>query len=386
MRLEPVAHVGGADEAGAAGDQDRSRRGPRSPASARYSAEALRASRAARSASGRSLPSTEYAGRGAGRAEHLGGRRHHAASPRRPGRRSPARTRTTSTRPPPAMWWMPKSSPSISCASASARCARVGGAADLVGDDEHLGLLAAEPQHRLDEVRAAEAEQPGGADDEVARVGDRDRGLARLLRAAVGRDRRGQVGLDVGRAACAVEDVVAREVERPWRRRWPRPPRAAPRPSSLTRIASRSLASAPSTSVQAAQLTTASGRGLGDRVPRPRRGSVMSRSARASADDLVAARARAPRSTSLPSIPPAPVTRTLTGSLISALSPTIIRSVFGIPSLRASFTLRPSRLASIRASRSRDARARRAGSSARPRSRRSRRRGRSTCTGRCRSR
>src|SRR5262249_34542821 len=39
-------------------------------------------------------------------------------------------------------------------------------------------------------------------------------------------------------------------------------------------------------------------------------------------------------------------------SLISELSPTSKRSVFGMPSLRVSFTFRPSRLASIRVPRS----------------------------------
>ena len=50
--------------------------------------------------------------------------------------------------------------------------------------------------------------------------------------------------------------------------------------------------------------------------------------------------------------PARPGDQNLHGILISALSPTIIRSVFGRPSPRESFTLRPSRLASIRESRS----------------------------------
>ena len=53
------------------------------------------------------------------------------------------------------MWWMPNSSLSTSSTSAAREVARVGRAADLVGDHHHLALLAAEPQHRLDEVLAA---------------------------------------------------------------------------------------------------------------------------------------------------------------------------------------------------------------------------------------
>ena len=37
---------------------------------------------------------------------------------------------------------------------------RVGGRADLVGDHDDLRLLAGQPQHRLDEVAAAGAEEP----------------------------------------------------------------------------------------------------------------------------------------------------------------------------------------------------------------------------------
>ncbi len=89
----------------------------------------------------------------------------------------------------------------------------VGGRADLVAHDQDLVLGRGEAQHRLDEVGAADAEEPGGADDEVALVGRRRRLLAGELGAAVGRERRRLVGLDVGRALAAVEDVVAGDVD-----------------------------------------------------------------------------------------------------------------------------------------------------------------------------
>ena len=70
-----------------------------------------------------------------------------------------------------------------------------------------------EAQHRLDEVAAADPEEPGGADDEVALVGGGGRLLAGQLGAAVGRERRRLVGLHVGRALGAVEDVVGGDVD-----------------------------------------------------------------------------------------------------------------------------------------------------------------------------
>ena len=89
----------------------------------------------------------------------------------------------------------------------------VGRRADLVVDDEDLVLVGGEAQHRLDEVAAADPEEPGGADDEVARVGGRGRLLAGELGAAVGGERRRLVALDVGRALGAVEDVVGGDVD-----------------------------------------------------------------------------------------------------------------------------------------------------------------------------
>ena len=89
----------------------------------------------------------------------------------------------------------------------------VGRRADLVADDEDLAMVGGEAEHRLDEVGAAGAEQPGGADDEVALVGGAGRLLPGQLAAPVCRERRGLVGFDVGRALAAVEDIVAADVD-----------------------------------------------------------------------------------------------------------------------------------------------------------------------------
>ena len=82
-----------------------------------------------------------------------------------------------------------------------------------------------EAQHRLDEVGAADAEEPGGADDEVALVGGRGRLLPGELGAAVGRERRGLVGLDVGRALGCRRRRSRWRRRRRWRRPRPRPRR-----------------------------------------------------------------------------------------------------------------------------------------------------------------
>ncbi len=148
----------------------------------------------------------------------------------------------------------------------------VGGRADLVADDEDLVLVGREAQHRLDEVAAADAEQPGGADDEVALVGGGGRLLAGQLGAAVGGERRGLVGLHVGRALGAVEDVVAGDVDDGWRRPSAAAAATLPAPAPLTAIAASSASSAPSTSVQAAQLMTTAGRSASSfGAPAPRR-------------------------------------------------------------------------------------------------------------------
>ncbi len=88
--------------------------------------------------------------------------------------------------------------------------AGVGRAAALVVDDGDLVALGAEAQHRPDEVVADRPEEPRGAHDPGPLAGRR---LAVELRAAVGAERMGRVGLEVGLALGAVEDVVAREVD-----------------------------------------------------------------------------------------------------------------------------------------------------------------------------
>ncbi len=168
-------------------------------------------------------------------------------------------------------------------------------------------LAAGEPQHRLDEVVAADPEEAGRADDEVALVGGRDGLLAGQLGAAVGRERRRLVALDVGRALGAVEDVVGGDVDDAA----PTPAAAAatlPAPAPLTAKAASSASSAPSTSVQAALLMTMSGRSRSNFFSTAP-ASVTSSSRRpkptTSWPALPAASIR-----SRPSIPAAPVTRT----------------------------------------------------------------------------
>src|SRR4029077_285729 len=89
----------------------------------------------------------------------------------------------------------------------------VGGRGDLVADHRDLAHPFAQPQHRGDEVLAVDAEEAGGADDEVPLVGGRRRLLPGQLGARVGGERRGLVGLHIRRALLAVEDVVGGHVE-----------------------------------------------------------------------------------------------------------------------------------------------------------------------------
>ena len=140
--------------------------------------------------------------------------------------------------------------------------------------------------------------------DEMARVGRRRGSLPGELRAPIGRDRARPIGLDVGRALLAVEDVVARHVDhaRSGRRHLARGV-AVPPASSAGR------SSAPSTSVNAAQLTTTSGR-IRATACFTAAASVTSSS------DLASPTTSSPAActTARPSIPPAPSTRILTGS------------------------------------------------------------------------
>ena len=107
--------------------------------------------------SGRSVPSTEKAGRGAGRASI-------SVVPDMTWHSTPAWSKISWANsyqehlPSAAMWWMPKSSRSMQLGEPLAEVARVGGGADLVRDDQHLGPLVAQAQHRLDEVLAADPE------------------------------------------------------------------------------------------------------------------------------------------------------------------------------------------------------------------------------------
>ena len=85
--------------------------------------------------------------------------------------------------------------------------------ADLVANHQNLAMIGGQAEHRLDEVRPVDPEQPGGADHEAAVAGRRGRLLAGQLGAAVGGDGGGLIGLHVGRVLAAVEDVVAGDVD-----------------------------------------------------------------------------------------------------------------------------------------------------------------------------
>ena len=210
MGLEAVADVGGADEPGAAGDEDVHRDHARLARRQVLAQPLMPVGQADRIGA---LGDQQRERRPRGRAaEHLGRPRHHPAVDAglvedllrvlEPGA-APGRGDVVDA----VLLGFDEQGQRLR------QMRGVGGARDLVGDDDHLGLLGADPQHRLDEVRPVGPEQPRGTDDEVARVGDLRRGLAGLLRATVGGDRAREVGLDVGRALGAVEDVVAGDVE-----------------------------------------------------------------------------------------------------------------------------------------------------------------------------
>ena len=88
-----------------------------------------------------------------------------------------------------------------------------GGAADLVGDHAERLTLDGEAHHRLQEIGAVNAVDPGGAQDRVSRVGGAHRGLAVGLGATVDAERCDRIVLGVGAAPAAVEDVIGREME-----------------------------------------------------------------------------------------------------------------------------------------------------------------------------
>ena len=182
--------------------------------------------------------------------------------------------------------------------------AGVGGAADLVVDDDD----GAAARRRGAASSRRSCRRAGPKSQEVRtmklrRVGEGGRALAGELRAAVGVDRGRVVVLGVrARAWCRRRRSRSRR-RGPWRRRSPRSWRRTTAPSPFTSSASCSLVSAPSTSVHAAQLTTAAGRWRPN-ARSTRLGSVTSRSSRVSATtscpwalaerDDVAARASPP--------------------------------------------------------------------------------------------
>ena len=179
--------------------------------------------------------------------------------------------------------------------------------AALVGDDGDLVALGAEPQHRRDEVRAARAEQPRGADDRVLGVRLGDRALAGELRAAVGLQRRRR-----RRTRPTARAWSRRRRSRSRRGRRARPPPRRPRatlpaPSPLTAQRPASSLSAPSTSVKAAQLTTAPG-SAAVTTPRDMVGVGDVEVGMRERDHVVAEPLRVGATTARPSIPPLPRT------------------------------------------------------------------------------
>ena len=95
----------------------------------------------------------------------------------------------------------------------------IGGRAALVCDDRELVALTHEAEHRGDKVLPGRTVEPGGADDEVVRVGCRQFRLARGLRAPVGTHRGGGGGLGDGLGGGTGEDVVGGDVYDPHRPR-----------------------------------------------------------------------------------------------------------------------------------------------------------------------
>ena len=158
---------------------------------------------------------------------------------------------------------------------------RPGGLPVLVVNHADVRAAACLGDHRGDEVAPVRAVQPGGADDVAGQAGlPQDGPFPGQLGTAVGGARGWPPGLRVRLAG------PARRTRSPWRPGRARLPRAAHSAASpdtaspLRRSAASSLASASSTAVQAAQLTTTSGRhgraGATGTAP----ASVMSRSAR----------------------------------------------------------------------------------------------------------
>ena len=164
-------------------------------------------------ASERVEPRTEYAGRGAGAPNAAVVVGWTVTS-------SPAAANVATARsrhvhwPPPATCRTPCERCSAIVISAGGQVAGVGRAAELVVDHGELVARGGELEHRVDEVLAVRAEDPGGADDRVRRGrGGLHRELARELRAPVGADRAGGRVLGVRLGRVAGEDVVGGDVD-----------------------------------------------------------------------------------------------------------------------------------------------------------------------------
>ncbi len=177
---------------------------------------------------------------------------------------SVAQARATSTSRRRRRGTMPPSAPRPRSVEQRRReVAGAGRAADLVGDDRDLARArAGQAEHRRDEVRARRVRTA----TRCAR--SRDRGTASSTACSpaqlrCGRRRRaGRSGRTRRtarrRRAVAVEDVVGRDVDEPRAAARSRPRRGCRRGGVDRVSAASSSVSAPSTSVQAAQLMTAS--------------------------------------------------------------------------------------------------------------------------------
>ena len=95
----------------------------------------------------------------------------------------------------------------------SGQVSRVGGRTYLIKDNSQFALLPTEAQHRLHEVVAEAAVEPGGADDESRGVGSQDSLFASEFCPAI--DGVGACGevFGIGGVGGAVEDVVGRDVD-----------------------------------------------------------------------------------------------------------------------------------------------------------------------------
>ena len=169
------------------------------------------------SASARSVPRTLQAGRGAGRGNS-------ALVTGTAAQSTPATRKTSSAKacqlhcPPPARWWMPVRRRSAISTSAGARKPVQVGQPIWSATTRTSSCCSPEGEHRVDEVLAAGAEQPGGPDDRVVGPDVLDGALAEHLGAPVGGARVRLVGLDVGPVGVAGEDVVGGQRRRRTRR------------------------------------------------------------------------------------------------------------------------------------------------------------------------